>query len=144
MIVLSIFFAVITGNIIVNFPEGQQGCINVAEVKSALPSPTSTLYIVWPGNDGVDCICPLCNDVITQCFLSSCHCYNSSFAPQLISIESDSSRLCWPSSFSNHNGTDIYFYTEDRGCSNVPNVRGPLLTQTYIYTARFLQRGSYD
>ena len=139
---LSIIIAVITGsaNTTVNFPEGQQGCINMAEVLSILPSPTSTLYVVWPSTDGSDCICPFCNDVTAHCFLRDCHCYNTSFAPQLVSNASDSPTLCWPT-FSNHNGTDIYFYTEERSCSNVPNPRGPLLTQTYVYTARLLERG---
>ena len=114
----------------------------MAEVFNVLPSPTSTLYAVWPSNniDGADCICPFCNDVTTQCFLSSCYCYNTSFAPQLVS---DPPRLCWPISFSNHNVTDVYFYTEDRRCSNVtvPNLRGPLLIRTYIYTVRLVKRG---
>lgn len=135
--------AVITGSAstTVNFPEGQESCINMAEVSTVLPSPTSPLYVVWPNNDGAgaDCICPFCNDATTQCFLSNCYCYNTSLAPKLnVSSLSDSPSLCWPTSL---NGTDIYFYAEDRSCSTVPNTRGPLLTRTYVYTARLFERG---
>ena len=78
------------------------------------------LYVVWPSDNGTDCICPLCDD--GNCVLSNCECNKKkmTFVPELQSNFSKYT-LCWPNLLADRNNSHIYFFFEAQ-THNQPNI----------------------
>ena len=52
------------------------GCLKIPVILKE-----QSLYAVWPSDENIDCICPLCDD--RNCVLSNCECYNATFGPEI-------------------------------------------------------------
>ena len=111
-----------------------ESCLKVPTI-----SPTESLYVVWPGDNEDDCICPLSND--GHCIiLTNCECYSSSFAPGLRLTGASTSdkgsvyNLCWSNFLAKHNNSNVYFFYESTECidANDPEI---LMSKTFVNTS---------
>ena len=93
------------------------GCVDVPKIPSM-----QSLYIVWPGRNHQDCICPLCDD--GNCVLKNCDCYSTP-APKLRSTKFNTTTrysFCWSQSdlpaVKHASKIQLYFFYETKNCAN--------------------------
>ena len=94
-------------------------CIDLPEIP-----PLKSLYAVWPGEQDLDCICPLCDGA--DCVWNNCQYSNFSSTPKLQFINTtivngtkkSIYNLCWPKLQVELNNTTIHFFYEEISCTS--------------------------
>ena len=113
--------------------------------------PLKSLYVVWPGDEDTNCICPLCDSA--DCVWNNCQYSNYSFiiTPELHvnttilnGIKNSVYSLCWSNLQIAMNNTAIYFFYEERSCTGFNQMLPSFLSRNYIRNDKIILYGEFN